>query len=308
MTRKSGLGKGLDSLIPNSSTAQSTKSTKFSTKTEENVDKPVENLIDIPKTSLKLSQIEPNRDQPRKNFDLDALEELAESIRRHGVLQPLLVQEKGNHYEIIAGERRWRAAKLAGLKEVPVIIKEFSSEEAMEIALIENIQREDLNAVEEAQAYFTLIQEFHLKQEEVAEKVGKSRAAIANRLRLLKLPKEVLDLLEEGKLSEGHARALLSLDQPDRQIEAAKQVVELQLTVRETEKLVKDLMKPQAAPKDDGWRERDQFIYDKLEDELRTATGTKVVIQRKEEGKGKIQMDYYSIEELERLVDLFRKL
>jgi ParB family chromosome partitioning protein len=308
MTRKSGLGKGLDSLIPNSSTVPSTKSTKFSTKSEENVDKPVENPVDIPKTSLKVSQIEPNRDQPRKNFDLDALEELAESIRRHGVLQPLLVQEKGNHYEIIAGERRWRAAKLAGLKEVPVIIKEFSSEEAMEIALIENIQREDLNAVEEAQAYFTLIQEFHLKQEEVAEKVGKSRAAIANRLRLLKLPKEVLDLLEEGKLSEGHARALLSLDQPDRQIEAAKQVVELQLTVRETEKLVKDLMKPQAAPKDDGWRERDQFIYDKLEDELRTATGTKVVIQRKEEGKGKIQMDYYSIEELERLVDLFRKL
>ena len=308
MTRKSGLGKGLDSLIPNSSTVPSTKSTKFSTKSEENVDKPVENPVDIPKTSLKLSQIEPNRDQPRKNFDLDALEELAESIRRHGVLQPLLVQEKGNHYEIIAGERRWRAAKLAGLKEVPVIIKEFSSEEAMEIALIENIQREDLNAVEEAQAYFTLIQEFHLKQEEVAEKVGKSRAAIANRLRLLKLPKEVLDLLEEGKLSEGHARALLSLDQLDRQIEAAKRVVELQLTVRETEKLVKDLMKPQAAPKDDGWRERDQFIYDKLEDELRTATGTKVVIQRKEEGKGKIQMDYYSIEELERLVDLFRKL
>ncbi len=308
MTRKSGLGKGLDSLIPNSSTVPSTKSTKFSTKSEENVDKPVENPVDIPKTSLKLSQIEPNRDQPRKNFDLDALEELAESIRRHGVLQPLLVQEKGNHYEIIAGERRWRAAKLAGLKEVPVIIKEFSSEEAMEIALIENIQREDLNAVEEAQAYLTLIQEFHLKQEEVAEKVGKSRAAIANRLRLLKLPKEVLDLLEEGKLSEGHARALLSLDQPDRQIEAAKRVVELKLTVRETEKLVKDLMKPQAAPKDDGWRERDQFIYDKLEDELRTATGTKVVIQRKEEGKGKIQMDYYSIEELERLVDLFRKL
>lgn len=308
MTRKSGLGKGLDSLIPNSSTVPSTKSTKFSTKSEKNVDKPVENPVDIPKTSLKLSQIEPNRDQPRKNFDLDALEELAESIRRHGVLQPLLVQEKGNHYEIIAGERRWRAAKLAGLKEVPVIIKEFSSEEAMEIALIENIQREDLNAVEEAQAYLTLIQEFHLKQEEVAEKVGKSRAAIANRLRLLKLPKEVLDLLEEGKLSEGHARALLSLDQPDRQIEAAKRVVELQLTVRETEKLVKDLMKPQAAPKDDGWRERDQFIYDKLEDELRTATGTKVVIQRKEEGKGKIQMDYYSIEELERLVDLFRKL
>lgn len=308
MTRKSGLGKGLDSLIPNSSTVPSTKSTKFSTKSEENVDKPVENPVDIPKTSLKLSQIEPNRDQPRKNFDLDALEELAESIRHHGVLQPLLVQEKGNHYEIIAGERRWRAAKLAGLKEVPVIIKEFSSEEAMEIALIENIQREDLNAVEEAQAYFTLIQEFHLKQEEVAEKVGKSRAAIANRLRLLKLPKEVLDLLEEGKLSEGHARALLSLDQPDRQIEAAKRVVELQLTVRETEKLVKDLMKPQAAPKDDGWRERDQFIYDKLEDELRNATGTKVVIQRKEEGKGKIQMDYYSIEELERLVDLFRKL
>lgn len=308
MTRKSGLGKGLDSLIPNTSTKKTEQSAKFSTKTEENVENFVEKGVDFPERMLKISQIEPNRDQPRKNFDIEALEELAESIRRHGVLQPLLVQEKGGHYEIIAGERRWRASKLAGLKEVPVMIKEFSPEEAMEIALIENIQREDLNAVEEAQAYMTLIQEFHLKQEELAEKVGKSRAAIANRLRLLKLPKEILVMLEEGQISEGHARALLSLEESDQQLEAARQVIERGLTVRETEKLVKEMAKPSVRPRDDSWRERDQFIYDKLEDELRAVTGTKVVIQRKEEGKGKIQMDYYSVEELERLVDLFRKL
>ncbi|WP_434310407.1 ParB/RepB/Spo0J family partition protein [Hominifimenecus sp. rT4P-3] len=308
MTRKSGLGKGLDSLIPNTSTKKTEQSTKFSTKTKENVENSVEKTIDSSERMLKISQIEPNRDQPRRTFDVEALEELAESIRHHGVLQPLLVQKKGSHYEIIAGERRWRASKLAGLKEVPVMIKEFSPEEAMEIALIENIQREDLNTVEEAQAYMTLIQEFHLKQEELAEKVGKSRAAIANRLRLLKLPKEILEMLAEGKLSEGHARALLSLEESDRQLEAARQVVERGLTVRETEKLVKEMAKPPVKPQDDSWRERDQFIYDKLEDELRAVTGTKVVIQRKEEGKGKIQMDYYSVEELERLVDLFRKL
>lgn len=308
MSRKSGLGKGLDSLIPQISTVKEEKTTEFSTNVNKNVDNSVENEGTSAPSLLKISLIEPNREQPRKKFDETALEELAESIRQHGVLQPLLVQKKDRHYEIIAGERRWRAAKLAGLREVPVIIQEYSDQEAMEIALIENIQREDLNAVEEAQAYQTLMREFYLTQEEVAVKVGKSRAAVANRLRLLRLPERIQNWLAEGALSEGHARALLSLEEEKRQLEAAKRVIDQKLTVRETEKLVRDMQKPPAPKQDDSWKLRDQVIYEKLEEELRQLTGTKVAIQRKEEGKGRIQLDYYSLEELERLMDLFRKL
>ncbi len=308
MARKSGLGKGLDSLIPNISTKNPQKVDKISTGAGENVDNSVDNRGISAPIMLKIAEIEPNRGQPRKIFDEAALEELANSIRQHGVLQPLLVQKRGGHYEIVAGERRWRAAKLAGLREVPVMIQEFSDQEAMEIALIENIQREDLNPVEEAQAYRTLIQEFHLTQEAVAEKVGKSRAAITNRLRLLRLPEKIQSWLAEGALSEGHARALLALEEEERQMEAALQVIENQLSVRETEKLVKNMQKPPVPKPDDSWREKDQFVYDKLEDELRALTGTKVSIQRKESGKGKIQLEYYSVEELERLLDLFRKL
>ena len=308
MSRKSGLGKGLDSLIPNISTGKPQKTEKLSTNSVKNVDNSVETVGKTAPTMLKISQVEPNRGQPRKKFDEETLEELAESIRQHGILQPLLVQKRDNHYEIVAGERRWRAAKLAGLREIPVLIQEFTDQEAMEIALIENIQREDLNAVEEAQAYRTLMQEFHLTQEEVAEKVGKSRAAVANRLRLLRLPEKIQGWLAAGELSEGHARAILSLEDEERQLEAARQVMEKKLSVRETEKLVRELQKPPAQKKDDSWREKDQFIYEKLEEELRALTGTKAVIQRRENGRGRIQLDYYSVEELERLMDLFRKL
>ena len=308
MSRKSGLGKGLDSLIPNISTGKPQKTEKLSTNSVKNVDNSVETVGKTAPTMLKISQVEPNRGQPRKKFDEETLEELAESIRQHGILQPLLVQKRDNHYEIVAGERRWRAAKLAGLREIPVLIQEFTDQEAMEIALIENIQREDLNAVEEAQAYRTLMQEFHLTQEEVAEKVGKSRAAVANRLRLLRLPEKIQGWLAAGELSEGHARAILSLEDEERQLEAARQVMEKKLSVRETEKLVRELQKPPAQKKDDSWREKDQFIYEKLEEELRALTGSKAVIQRRENGRGRIQLDYYYVEELERLMDLFRKL
>lgn len=308
MSRKSGLGKGLDSLIPQISTVKEDKREDFSTNVNKNVDNSVENQGTNAPLLVKISSIEPNREQPRKKFDEAALEELAESIRQHGILQPLLVQKKDRHYEIIAGERRWRAAKLAGLREVPVIIQEYSDQEAMEIALIENIQREDLNAVEEAQAYQTLMREFLLTQEEVAEKVGKSRAAVANRLRLLRLPQRIQNWLAEGALTEGHARALLSLEEEERQLEAAKKILDQKLTVRETEKLVRDMQNPPAPKRDDSWKARDQVIYEKLEEELRQLTGTKVAIQRKEEGKGRIQLDYYSVEELERLMELFRRL
>jgi len=312
MAKRSGLGKGLDSMISSQyidSRKNTEKSTELSTKTDENVDKLVDKEENLPDKMLKISQIEPNRKQPRKNFEEESLEELAESIRQFGILQPLLVQKKGSHYEIIAGERRWRAAKLAGLKEVPVMIREYNDQEVMEIALIENIQRENLNPNEEAQAFMRLIQEFHLKQEDLAKRVSKSRAAIANRMRLLKLASAVQEMLADSILSEGHARALLALESEALQIQAAEMIAGQSLSVRETEKLVRRLLNPPPEKENTSdWQERDRFIYEKLEEELRTATGTKVVIQRKDTDKGKIQMDYYSLEELERLIELFRKI
>lgn len=315
MVKRSGLGKGLDSLISNQYTKKvdnpektQKNSTELSTNVNENVDKKVDNPENEPKTMLKVSLIEPNREQPRKNFDEEALEELAESIRQYGVLQPILVTPNGKRYTIVAGERRWRAAKLAKVKEVPVVIREFSKQEVMEIALIENIQREDLNPIEEAKAYMKLLQEFNMKQEELASKISKSRTAIANRMRLLKLPEEVQEMLINGCISEGHARALLGLEDPKQQVYAANQILALSLTVRDTEKLVKNLLNTPAKPIDDDWKEKGRLAYEKLESDLRDLMGTKVVIQRKNEDKGKIQIEYYSIEELERIMDLFRKI
>jgi ParB family chromosome partitioning protein len=256
---------------------------------------------------MRLSAIEPNRNQPRKDFDEDALNELAESARKHGILQPILVRKSGKRYEIIAGERRWRAAKLAKLKEIPVIIKEFEDGEATEIALIENIQREDLNPVEEAQAYQKLMDSFFLTQEQVAERVGKSRAAVANRVSLLKLDPEVLGYLLDGKLTEGHARALLGLEIKQMQVEAAKEVIGRNLTVRDTEKLVKRYLKPGKPQKKEEFSEADILAYEKLEEELRYSTGTKVEIHRSNHNRGKLILDYYSMEELERLADMFRR-
>jgi len=290
-TKKMGLGKGLDSMIPPKTTskAATTKETK-TTKTGE--------------TILKITEVEPNKGQPRKYFNEDALQELSDSIKQHGIVQPLVVSKKDDYYEIIAGERRWRAAMMAGLKEVPVVIKDYSPQEIMEVALIENIQREDLNPVEEARAYQNLIKEYNLKQDEVAEKVSKSRTAITNSLRLLKLDERVLDMLVDENISSGHARALLGLADGEEQYNIATKVFDEKLSVRETEKLVKGINNPvQKKPKKEL---KNEFVYRDLEEQLKQKIGTKVRINRKTEQKGKIEIEYYSPEELEKILAYFK--
>lgn len=316
MNRKNGLGKGLGkglgALIPVDNAGEVDKSEekkennrKLSTKQARNVENPVDNLV----IEVNINKIEPNPGQPRTSFDDETLQELAQSISQHGVLQPLLVTKKGSFYELVAGERRWRAAKLAGLKKLPVIVKELSEKEKKEIALIENIQREDLNVIEEARAYQRLIEEFSMKQEELAARINKSRSAIANRMRLLKLCDKVLDMTAKGVISEGHARALLAVESEALQLETAMQIVEKGLNVRETEKLIKRLLTPAPAKTDaeSDWKSRDKVIYDDIELKLRAHLGTKVSIHRTEPDKGKIQVEYYSIEELERLIELFKR-
>ena len=304
--RKGGLnkGKGLETLIPQKNSGDSADK-----KTEVKVvEKIVEKVIEKPgELELKLSDIVPNSEQPRKDFDEDALTELAESIRQFGVLQPLLVQKKGKFYEIIAGERRWRAAKIAGLKKVPVIIKDFTDLETVEISLIENIQRENLNSIEEAYAYKRLIEEFHLKQDEVAERVSKSRAAVTNSMRLLKLDERVQKMLVEDMITSGHARALLSLEDPELQYQTAQKVFDEKLSVRETEKLVKKILNPkkiQEKPAD----EQMNAVYERMEERLKGIVGTKVAISRGKGNKGKIEIEYYSQEELERILELFETI
>ena len=257
---------------------------------------------------MKITQIEPNRKQPRRAFEEEALRELAESIRQYGVLQPLIVQKREDHYEIIAGERRWRAAQLAGLKEVPVIVREYSDQERFEIALIENIQREDLNAIEEAEAYRRLMEEFHLTQEEIADRVGKNRSTITNSLRLLKLDERVRQMLVDGAISGGHARALLSLESGDLQYQTALRIVDEGLSVRDVEKIVKKLQEPAPEPKKPAPAESEAvaLAYQDMEQNLRSALGTKVLVSRKKGNKGKIEIEYYSADELERLYMLLR--
>lgn len=309
--KRSGLGKGLDSLIPMGvelEEIQKPVQKKQVQKTEADVNN-IDGASEGEKTVfLKVSQIEPNRDQPRKQFDEEALAELAESMKQYGVLQPLLVQKKGDYYEIIAGERRWRAAKLAKLKEVPVIIKDYTPQEIMEISLIENIQREDLNPIEEAAAYQRLIDEFHLKHEEIAARVSKSRTAITNSMRLLKLDKRVQLMLVEGEISGGHARALLSLEDREAQYIAAEKIIENKLSVRETEKLVKSLLNPKEPKKTVSPEPVQDFIYKDIENKIREILGTKVNINRKDANRGKIEIEYYSIDELERLMEIFRNI
>lgn len=259
-------------------------------------------------TTLKISKIEPNREQPRKVFHEEQLQELAESIKHYGILQPLLVQKKGDFYEIIAGERRWRAAQLAGLKEVPVVIREYSEQQAVEIALIENVQREDLNPIEEAAAYQRLIQEFHLKQDEIAERVSKNRATIANSMRLLNLCLEVQQMLIEGKISSGHARALLGVEDAEVQWNLAKKIEKDHLSVREVEKMVKLLSKPEKKKKEKTEDEQLALIFRDLEDRMKTVMGTKVNISRKDKNKGRIEIEYYSETELERIVELIESI
>ncbi len=300
---KKGLGKGLGALLGGDLTEE--------TKKEEPQEKIVveTKIVEVPKeVYLKISMIEPNQEQPRKEFNQEQLEELAESIRNYGVLQPIMVQKKGDLYEIIAGERRWRAAKMAGLKEVPVIIRDFDRQKKMEISLIENVQRSDLNPIEEAMAYRQLIEEFGLKQEEIAERVSKNRATIANSLRLLKLDPRIQELLVQGAISNGHARALLAIEDLEQQYAAAELIVKNGLSVREVEKLVKSLLKP-AREKEPKKEERDlSFIFQDLEERMKSIMGTKVMIHRKDKSKGRIEIEYYSEAELERIVELIESI
>ena len=295
--KRSGLGKGLDSLIPDNKSSKMVKKTVEASKTPENVSGQI---------MMKINEVEPNREQPRKNFEEDALLELADSIKQFGVLQPLIVQKKKDYYEIIAGERRWRAAKLAGVKEIPVIIKEYTDQEIVEISLIENIQRENLNPIEEAMAFKKLLTEFHLKQDEVAERVSKSRTAVTNSMRLLKLSDKVQQMIVDDMISTGHARALLAIDDPEQQYILANKIFDEKLSVRETEKLVKDIKNPKKEkPKKEI---QNSFVYENLEERMKSVIGTKVHVNHKPNGKGKIEIEYYSDSELERIFELLMSI
>lgn len=301
MAVKKGLGKGLDSLITD----------KVNTKPAASKNNPTpksEHAADA--IMMNITKVEPNREQPRKKFDEDALLELAESIKQYGVLQPLLVQEREDYYEIVAGERRWRAAKIAGIKEIPVIIKKLTRQEIMEISLIENIQREDLNPIEEALAFKRLLTEFNLKQDEVAERVSKSRTAVTNAMRLLKLNEKVQQMVIDEMLTTGHARALLGIDDQEKQFLVAQKIFDEKLSVRDTEKLVKKLQKEKKENKDtvDQKDEKLEAIYRDLEEQIKQIFGTKVYIKQKNAKEGKVEIEYYSQDELDRIVDMFRTI
>ncbi len=289
---KKALGKGLDVLVPD--------------KIEKNKEVSNNGLI-----TVDINKIEPNENQPRKTFDEDKIHELAESIKNHGIVEPLIVHEvdKG-FYSIIAGERRWRAARVAGLKEIPVIIKEYTDQQIMEIALIENIQREDLNAIEEAEAYSRLIEEYHLKQDEVAERVSKSRVAITNSLRLLKLDEKVRSMVIEDKIKSGHARALLAITDGEEQYMLAVQVFDNKLSVRETEKLVKKYLNDKNSPNKEKEEKskQDELMYKRFEENLKAVMGTKVNINHKGKGKGKIEIEYFSADEFDRIIEMIMEM
>lgn len=265
--------------------------------------------VEVPKEiTVKITMIEPNREQPRKDFNEEQLQELADSIKQYGILQPLLVQKRENYYELIAGERRWRAAKLAGLKEVPVVIREYTKQESMEIALIENVQRADLNPIEEAKAYQRLMQEFGLRQEDIAQRVSKNRATITNSMRLLKLAEEVQQMLSEDRITGGHARALLAIEDPAVQTQLAMKIEKDKMSVRDVERMVKIIArkpKPRTTGQPD---EALELIFKELEERMKSAMGTKVVISRKDRNKGRIEIEYYSESELERIVELIESI
>lgn len=294
MARRSGLGKGLDSLISSEAGTVEPKA---------NADKkPEEQTAQSGPVQIKLRLIEPNKEQPRKQFDQESLKELAESIRQYGVIQPLLLVQNGSYYTIVAGERRWRAAKIAGLKEVPAVVKEFTKEEIAEIALVENLQREDLNPLEEARAYQRLLKEFHMTQEEIAGKVSKSRSVIANSLRLLKLEESVQALVESGALSMGHAKVLLGIEDAALQTEAAIYVTTNGLSVRETESYIKQLLNP--VEKKEKKSFGNEEVYRQITERMQEKTGTKVRIVQKDAEKGKVEIEYYSNSDLERIIEL----
>lgn len=293
-----GLGKGLDALIPSGINDKKDDVKSVKKKTDER---------DTGETIVNITKIEPNREQPRKNFDEDALEELAESIKQFGLLQPILVQDRKTYYEIIAGERRWRAAKKAGLKEVPVIIKNLTEQEIVEISLIENIQRENLNPIEEAQAYKRLLNEFNLKQDEVAERVAKSRTAVTNSMRLLKLCDNVQQMIIDDMISTGHARALITIEDPEQQYAIAQQIFDEKLSVRDVEKLVKNLNKPAKLKKTAITDQSLEAVYQDIEENLKQKLSTKVTITSKGNGAGKIEIEFYNHDDLEKIMDLLSK-
>lgn len=303
MAPKRGLGRGLSNLIPTDDTTEdvttkTSKQTKTGTVTKTEVVKKVEQTLNI-------NRIEPNKNQPRKEFNEDALQELADSIKQFGVIEPLVVVKRKGYYELIAGERRWRAARLAGLKEVPVVIKDYDDQQIVEIALIENIQREDLNPIEEAHAYERLIQEFNLTQDEVAERVSKSRTTVTNALRLLKLTEKVQQMLIDDMLSTGHVRALITIADPQLQYETAMYIFDKKLSVRETESYVKKLLNKK--PKEKTSEKEDpelSFLYKAIENRLKESLGTKTTIKARTKDSGKIEIEYYSQEDLERITQL----
>ena len=291
MAAKRGLGKGIDAMI----SGDDTKAKKVVQEVIKEVD------------TIDINKIEPNSNQPRKNFNEDKIHELAESIKQHGLIEPLIVQKgKKGFYTIIAGERRWRAAREAGVKEIPVVVKEYSDQQVMEIALIENIQREDLNAIEEAEAYERLIKDFNLKQDEVAERVSKSRVAITNSLRLLKLDPRVREMIIEDKIKSGHARALLSVTDPEEQYRLAVMIFDNSMSVRETEKMVKKYLADKDKPTKEVKKKDTQteLIYKDYEEKLKTVIGTKVNINNKGKGKGKIEIEYFSPDEFDRIIGM----
>ena len=299
VAKKSGLGKGLDALIP-----AGNKKAPVKKETEPVI---IEKIVEKKGVeTLKITEVEPNREQPRKNFNEDALLELSDSIKQYGVIQPLIVQKKEDHYEIIAGERRWRAAKMAGIKEIPVIIKDYSDQQVMEISLIENIQREDLNPIEEAMAYKNLMEEFHLKQDEIAEKVSKSRTAVTNSMRLLKLDKRVQQMMIDDMISAGHARTLITIEDPDVQYNIATKIFDEKLSVRETEKMVKLIQKPEV--KKEKAEKVNSFIYKDIEEKIKAILGTKVTVDHRSNNKGRISIEYYSNDELERILFLLESI
>lgn len=291
MAARKGLGKGIDAMISGDNT-----------KTKQVVKEVVKEV-----DTIDINKIQPNNNQPRKNFNEDKIHELAESIKQHGLIEPLIVQKgKKGFYTIIAGERRWRAAREAGVKEIPVVVKDYSDQQVMEIALIENIQREDLNAIEEAEAYDRLIRDFNLKQDEVAERVSKSRVAITNSLRLLKLDERVREMIIEDKIKSGHARALLGVSDGDEQYKLAVMIFDNSMSVRETEKMVKKYLADKKKPVKEV-REKDtqtELIYKDYEEKLKSVIGTKVNINNKGKGKGKIEIEYFSADEFDRIMTM----
>ncbi|MBR1478447.1 MAG: ParB/RepB/Spo0J family partition protein [Lachnospiraceae bacterium] len=292
-SKNRGLGKGLDALIPTAANESKNRQGKDEAASGS------ANSSGEGVSYVKITMVEPDRNQPRKAFDEDKLEELAESIKQHGVITPLVVQDRKDHYQIIAGERRWRASKMAGIKEIPVVIKNYTEEEIAEISLIENIQREDLNPIEEALAYKRLIEEFNLKQDEVAERVSKSRTTVTNSLRLLKLCDEVQKMVIDDMIDTGHVRPLITVEDPKEQYELAQRIFDEKLSVREVEKLVKDLHKPKKSKKNKDVTI--EAIYADIEEKLKQKLGTKVSITGRDGGAGKLEIEFYNHDDLDRI-------